>query len=127
VQPSLLMGVIGNVVGMTVVFGKAWVLIFVQMWLRWTLPRIRLDQVMDLCLKFLLPASVVFFVVTCGWEVIPWESILKDWCRLPRMVICVGCLGLVAWWFLWFWRTFQSPLQRSVKEKPWLTSGISTT
>jgi NADH-quinone oxidoreductase subunit H len=128
-KPSLPVGIVANLVGMTVVFGKAWVLIFVQMWLRWTLPRIRLDQVMDLCLKFLLPASVVFFVFTAGWEVVPWESFLgNNWMsRIPRMAVCGFYMFLVAYWLLWFKRTFQDPLQRSVKERPWVTSGTSTT
>jgi len=126
-QPALALAIVGNVVGMTVVFIKAWIMIFVQMWLRWTLPRIRLDQVMDLCLKFLLPASVVFFVVSCAWEVIPFETLLGSWYRLPRMAICAGYLALVAYWVAWFYRTFHEPLQRSVKEKPWVTSGVSTT
>src|SRR5581483_8538507 len=40
-QVSLPVGVAANLIGMGVVFSKAWILIFVQMWLRWTLPRIR--------------------------------------------------------------------------------------
>lgn len=130
-QPALGIAVAANVIGMSVVFAKAWFLIFVQMWLRWTLPRIRLDQVMDLCLKFLLPASVVFFVFTIGWEVIPWETICKgipqiEW-RLPRLAVFLFYGFLVAWWVLWFMRSFWDPLKRSVKEKPWVTSGTSTT
>jgi NADH-quinone oxidoreductase subunit H len=39
-------------------------MIGLQMALRWTLPRFRYDQVMDLCWKSLLPLSIVNIFVT---------------------------------------------------------------
>ncbi len=48
--------------GPIVFFAKAMVMIFVQMWLRWALPRLRVDQLMYLCWKVLLPASFVLLV-----------------------------------------------------------------
>jgi NADH-quinone oxidoreductase subunit H len=43
---------------------KVVVMIWLQMALRWTLPRFRYDQVMDLCWKILLPLSIVNIFVT---------------------------------------------------------------
>ncbi len=39
-------------------------MIWLQMALRWTLPRFRYDQVMDLCWKFILPLSILNIFVT---------------------------------------------------------------
>ncbi len=43
---------------------KVVIMIFVQMQIRWTLPRFRYDQVMDLCWKIILPLSLVNIFVT---------------------------------------------------------------
>ena len=43
---------------------KLLVMIWLQMALRWTLPRFRYDQVMELCWKILLPLSIVNIFVT---------------------------------------------------------------
>ena len=43
---------------------KVIVLIWFQMLIRWTLPRFRYDQVMDLCWKIMLPLSLANIVVT---------------------------------------------------------------
>jgi NADH-quinone oxidoreductase subunit H len=43
---------------------KVVVMIWLQMALRWTLPRFRYDQVMDLCWKMILPLSIANIFVT---------------------------------------------------------------
>ena len=52
--------------GPVMFFLKALVLIFAQMWLRWSLPRLRVDQLMYVSWKVLLPLSFVL-VLGAGW------------------------------------------------------------
>lgn len=59
--------VIGNVINVTVFLTKGWILVFVMMWVRWTLPRLRIDQVMMMCLKYLIPISCVLLVGVALW------------------------------------------------------------
>ena len=62
--------VIGLGFGTAVAVSKAMLLVFLQVWIRWTYPRVRLDQVMHLCLKFLLPFGMVAVFGATLWEVI---------------------------------------------------------
>src|SRR5262249_6135857 len=48
--------------------GKGWMLVFVMMWVRWTLPRLRIDQVMMTCLKYLLPISCALLLGVSLWQ-----------------------------------------------------------
>ncbi|MBM3164936.1 MAG: NADH-quinone oxidoreductase subunit NuoH [Bacteroidetes bacterium] len=51
-------------IGVAVFFVKIFLLIFVFMWIRWTIPRFRFDQLMHLGWKVLIPIALVNMLVT---------------------------------------------------------------
>ncbi|MFQ5493876.1 MAG: NADH-quinone oxidoreductase subunit NuoH [Phycisphaerae bacterium] len=51
--------------------GKCVFFLYVQLWLRWTLPRIRIDQVLYACVQVLLPLTMVLVVGATVWV---WAS-----------------------------------------------------
>ncbi|REJ87588.1 MAG: NADH-quinone oxidoreductase subunit H [Planctomycetota bacterium] len=61
-------GFTANILGFVVLVTKASVLVVVQIWIRWTLPRLRIDQVMMTCLKYLVPISCFLFLATVLWS-----------------------------------------------------------
>ncbi len=52
-------------------FSKTYALIFVMIWMRGTLPRLRVDQLMALAWKFLLPLSMINALAAALWFVLP--------------------------------------------------------
>jgi NADH-quinone oxidoreductase subunit H len=61
--------ILGNVINVFVFLVKGWFLVCVMMWVRWTLPRLRIDQVMMTCIKYLLPISCVLLMGVCLWQI----------------------------------------------------------
>lgn len=60
--------VTGFVIKAAVMVSKAVLLVFVQIWVRWTLPRVRLDQMMFICWKVLTPIAMVCLVGATLWN-----------------------------------------------------------
>ncbi len=79
------LGWIGNVINVMVFIVKAWLLVFVQMWVRWTLPRLRIDQVMMTCLKYLLPISCFLLLGVSLWQV----GVNATWFKYPMAALWI--------------------------------------
>jgi len=58
---------IAPIIGVVVLFGKIFFSIFFFMWVRWTIPRFRYDQLMDLGWKGLIPLAIANIIVTGLW------------------------------------------------------------
>jgi NADH-quinone oxidoreductase subunit H len=80
---------LGNVINVVVFIAKGWFLVFVMMWIRWTLPRLRIDQVMMTCLKYLLPISCVLLMGVSLWQLLVPGGYF-------HWVMFAGCMVLLA-------------------------------
>jgi NADH-quinone oxidoreductase subunit H len=56
-----------SILGVVALFAKIFAFIFFFMWVRWTIPRFRYDQLMDLGWKVLIPLSIANIVITGVW------------------------------------------------------------
>jgi NADH-quinone oxidoreductase subunit H len=61
-------GYLANLAGCLNFMVKAIVFVTVMMWVRWTLPRLRIDQVMTTCLKYCVPLGALCFAGVAGWQ-----------------------------------------------------------
>jgi len=54
-------------------FGKTFFLIFVIMWFRWSFPRLRIDQLLNLEWKYLLPISMINLLIVTAMAILGWH------------------------------------------------------
>ena len=64
--------VMNYIPGIVWFMGKAFALVWLLMWIKWTFPRLRIDQILKLEWKYLMPASLInlvlmTIVVAVGW------------------------------------------------------------
>lgn len=68
-NPAVTTSIIACIVRAFIFFGKTLFIIFVFMWVRWSLPRFRFDQIMMLAWRAMIPISLALLLVTA---VIVW-------------------------------------------------------
>lgn len=62
-------------IGIATLVAKSVIGVIVMMWVRWTFPRLRIDQVMATCLKYCVPIAAVCFVGSMTWETLDLPSL----------------------------------------------------
>jgi len=71
-----------QILSMMVFATKTLLVVNLIVWIRWTLPRIRVDQMMTLCWKYLVPFAFVALLVTLLWQILV--------ARVPALGLATG-------------------------------------
>ena len=66
-ENSLIAGLASHLVGVVVMLAKGFLGVTIMIWVRWTLPRLRIDQVMTTCLKYCIPLASAMFAGAVLW------------------------------------------------------------
>jgi len=77
---------------------KSTFLFFVQLWVRWTLPRIRIDQVLYACVQVLLPLTMVVVLCNTLWMlgVSYWQWMAQIDAVIHVVLVALGAILLAA-------------------------------
>jgi NADH-quinone oxidoreductase subunit H len=120
-----------NGLGAAIFVAKCLGLIFVQMWIRWTLPRPRIDQVLYACVKVLLPMACVTLLGAALWQLlvpekqgVPWWDYqpfhLADWHGATAALmtqIVLTLIGLTGFTAIVLWVIYAFATGRNLKQR----------
>src|SRR5688572_20802380 len=122
-----------NVIGVAIFITKALGIIFVQMWIRWTLPRPRIDQVLYACVKVLLPLACALLLGCAIWHwliperpAFPWRDYqpwnFADWYRngftatlVTQLILTI--IGVTAFGATVGWVGYAALTGRGIKQR----------
>ena len=88
-----------QILGVAIFFAKSLALVFVIIWIRWTLPRFRVDQLMTLCWKYFVPWTFASIVFAAAWAwLVPdvgWTAYVRTAMGVATFALCGLGLGYV--------------------------------
>ncbi|RMG97679.1 MAG: NADH-quinone oxidoreductase subunit NuoH [Chloroflexi bacterium] len=85
---------IGRLLGLIVFFVKMFTIYFIFIWIRGTLPRVRVDQLLNFNWKFLVPVTLVLILVVAILDKLAGGAGI--WTRTVVQLVGNGVVGLVA-------------------------------
>jgi NAD(P)H-quinone oxidoreductase subunit 1 len=65
-----MVGIFGMTIGIFITLAKAYFFLLISITTRWTLPRMRIDQLLNLGWKFLLPISLGNLLLTTSSQLV---------------------------------------------------------
>ena len=107
--------VLKTLLTLTAFGAKTFVFLFTYIWVRWTLPRFRYDQLMALGWKVLLPLSLIYVTVLA--VAIWFVRIRLGWVYGPGMAWVLGGLNLMLLIALVYWLDRGRIVSGSVQEE----------
>lgn len=108
---------------------KTWVVVFIISQLRWTLPRFRVDRMMVLCWKYLVPFSFVSLLAIMAlmrlMPMIDTFAVIEkhDWQSILGLVVRLGTFAMIAGAFVWYLKRIVFAI-RNAKDKPYFKFAV---
>ena len=120
-----------NLIAVGIFISKVLMIVYVQMWIRWTLPRPRIDQVLHACMKVLLPFGCLLLLGAGFWQLfvndrtgIPWRDYqpwrYADWSHSHGALATqsvLAILGLTTIGLITIWVFYAIASGRSIKQR----------
>jgi len=101
------------ILGVVYLFIKAFLVYFVIMWVRYSFPRLRIDQMMNFCWKFLTPLALVVLIVTAVLD-----KAIAGTTPAARVLIHLGANILIAWGTVQVLRVYARRERLTFEERP---------
>lgn len=92
-ENHVVLGYLGDLLGVANILFKGIFGVTVMIWVRWSLPRLRIDQVLTTCLKYCVPLAAMMFLGAMFWMYfVPDGRIVRAKANLPKTPPVVAAL-----------------------------------